>query len=134
MRRYFQQIDDKYKELTPFKSVEESIYSEDEEAVLVALEVLAKRIKHDGIVEHLSTINILITRILCKNKNGYKSILDYLEYYVRFFAKDKETLAKIPQLIFLIDNLTMDVFNGENGAFPPTRDGCIHSLSMRERG
>ena len=23
---------------------------------------------------------------------------------------------------------------GENGAFPPTRDGCIHSLSMRERG
>ena len=52
----------------------------------------------------------MITRILCKNKNGYKSILDYLEYYVRFFAKDKETLAKIPQLIFLIDNLTMDVF------------------------
>lgn len=106
----YQQIDDKYKELTSFKSVEESIYSEDEEAVLVALEVLAKRIKHDGIVEHLSTINILITRILCKNKNGYKSILDYLEYYVRFFAKDKETLARIPQLIFLIDNLTMDVF------------------------
>ena len=24
--------------------------------------------------------------------------------------------------------------HGENGAFPPTRDGCIHSLSMRERG
>ena len=23
--------------------------------------------------------------------------------------------------------------NGENGAFPPTRDDCIHSLSMRER-
>lgn len=106
----YQQIDDKYKELTSFKSVEESIYSEDEEAVLVALEVLAKRIKHDGIVEHLSTINILITRILCKNKNGYKSILNYLEYYVRFFAKDKETLARISQLIFLIDNLTMDVF------------------------
>ena len=26
------------------------------------------------------------------------------------------------------------VENGENGAFPPTRDGCIHSLSMRKRG
>ena len=26
------------------------------------------------------------------------------------------------------------ILNGENGAFPPTRDGCIHSLSMRERG
>ena len=25
-------------------------------------------------------------------------------------------------------------YGGENGAFPPTRDGCIHSLSMRERG
>ena len=24
--------------------------------------------------------------------------------------------------------------HGENGAFPPTRDGCIHSLSMRKRG
>ena len=24
--------------------------------------------------------------------------------------------------------------DGENGAFPPTRNGCIHSLSMRERG
>jgi len=23
---------------------------------------------------------------------------------------------------------------GENGAFPPTRNGCIHSLSMREMG
>ena len=27
-----------------------------------------------------------------------------------------------------------NILNGENGAFPPTRDGCIHSLSMRERG
>ena len=23
---------------------------------------------------------------------------------------------------------------GENGTFPPTRNGCIHSLSMREMG
>ena len=26
------------------------------------------------------------------------------------------------------------VGSGENGAFPPTRNGCIHSLSMRKRG
>ena len=26
------------------------------------------------------------------------------------------------------------LMSGENGAFPPTRNGCIHSLSMRERG
>ena len=30
--------------------------------------------------------------------------------------------------------VTTEATNGENGAFPPTRDGCIHSLSMRERG
>ena len=30
-----------------------------------------------------------------------------------------------------VESLTED---GENGAFPPTRNGCIHSLSMRERG
>lgn len=28
----------------------------------------------------------------------------------------------------------MSNIHGENGAFPPTRNGCIHSLSMRERG
>ena len=28
----------------------------------------------------------------------------------------------------------IDMLVGENGAFPPTRNGCIHSLSMRERG
>lgn len=106
----FQQIDDKFKELTSFVNIEKSIYAENEDAVSAALEVLTKRIKHDGIVEHLDTINILITRVLCKNTNCYKTILDYLQYYTRFFAKDKDTLMKIPQLLFLIDNLTMDVF------------------------
>ena len=36
-----------------------------------------------------------------------------------------------------LDNNLVERLNryiGENGAFPPTRDGCIHSLSMRERG
>lgn len=106
----YRQISDKYKELTSFKDIEKSIYSDNEDAVSAALEALAKRIKHDGINEHLNTINVLITRILCKNKNGYQSILDYLQYYVRFFAKDKETLKAIPQLLFLMDSLTMDVF------------------------
>lgn len=32
------------------------------------------------------------------------------------------------------DGVEVVVLGGENGAFPPTRDGCIHSLSMRERG
>ena len=32
------------------------------------------------------------------------------------------------------DEIKTERTDGENGAFPPTRDGCIHSLSMRERG
>ena len=36
---------------------------------------------------------------------------------------------------FVMDgNSHCGVILGENGAFPPTRNGCIHSLSMRERG
>lgn len=106
----YQQLDTKFKELTSFDNIEKSIYSDNEEAISAALEALGRRIKHEGIVVHFNVVNTLITRILCKNKNGYQSILDYLQYYVRFFAKDKETLKAIPQLLFLMDNLTMDVF------------------------
>lgn len=104
------QLDAKYKELTSFENIEKSIYSDNEDAISAALEALGNRIKHDGIVKHLYTINILITRVLCKNKIGYQSILNYLQYYIRFFAKDYETLKAIPQLLLLVDNLKMDVF------------------------
>ena len=40
-------------------------------------------------------------------------------------------MQKSPSRSWLRDNMTEI---GENGAFPPTRNGCIHSLSMRERG
>lgn len=106
----YRQLDAKFKELTSFDNIEKSIYSDNEEAISAALEALGRRIKHEGIVVHFNVVNTLITRILCKNKNGYQSILDYLQYYVRFFAKDKETLKAIPQLLFLMDSLTMDVF------------------------
>ena len=106
----YQQLDMKFKELTSFDNIEKSIYSDNEEAISAALEALGRRIKHEGIVEYFNVVNTLITRILCKNKNGYQSILDYLQYYVRFFAKDKETLKAIPQLLFLMDNLKMEVF------------------------
>ena len=35
---------------------------------------------------------------------------------------------------FGLIEMPIDNTDGENGAFPPTRDGCIHSLSMRKRG
>ena len=44
----------------------------------------------------------------------------------------KEFLLK--RQIILNSLVTLLLIGGENGAFPPTRNGCIHSLSMRERG
>lgn len=106
----YTQIDKKYKDLTSYVNIEQSIYSENDDAVQAALEALAKRIRHDGLKEHLDAINVLITRLLCKNKNAYQTILDYLQYYIRFFAKDKDTINIIPQLIPLMNSLTIDIF------------------------
>ena len=44
-------------------------------------------------------------------------------------AGNSLTLAKSE-----LETAASSLKGGENGAFPPTRDGCIHSLSMRERG
>ena len=41
--------------------------------------------------------------------------------------------ATVKVVANVFQNRIIPVFNGENGAFPPTRDDCIHSLSMRER-
>ena len=43
------------------------------------------------------------------------------------------TNTRAPKYIFTIIK-RHGALLGENGAFPPTRNGCIHSLSMRERG
>ena len=45
-------------------------------------------------------------------------------------AQDRE----IEKLKKQVEKLKKEKESGENGAFPPTRNGCIHSLSMRERG
>ena len=51
-------------------------------------------------------------------------------------AIEDGTLMRIRNGVYVemsaLANNMIDV--GENGAFPPTRDGCIHSLSMRKRG
>ena len=47
------------------------------------------------------------------------------------------TLNRIALCMNPIESIIIHIIErkvGENGAFPPTRDGCIHSLSMRERG
>ena len=48
-----------------------------------------------------------------------------MDTHVRDWAKLIAVLAT-PVVVYAVP--------GENGAFPPTRNGCIHSLSMREMG
>ena len=48
---------------------------------------------------------------------------------------DYKRLSEYKRLARIQRRSIQDVYLcGENGAFPPTRDGCIHSLSMRKRG
>ena len=84
--------------------------------------------------------------VWCRNKK-ILSPSDYLGLYQRYarllgdtpqtssLSKEQEQVRK--QLSELFDGMMHTLYSqegGENGAFPPTRDGCIHSLSMRKRG
>ena len=53
------------------------------------------------------------------------------KHYYLFFIKGTMK-SYFPKAVSY--NRFVELESGENGAFPPTRDGCIHSLSMRERG
>lgn len=61
---------------------------------------------------------------------------------VRLDNKQKAIFDELCAQFGMSANTAINIFvkavirskSGENGAFPPTRDGCIHSLSMRERG
>ena len=51
------------------------------------------------------------------------------------YIKPETNSVAIQAQTFFATSLTkFELKHGENGAFPPTRDGCIHSLSMRKRG
>ena len=60
-------------------------------------------------------------------------MLSLLDERIATQNKIIEDLKKLKSAIIEIE-YTPNTKTGENGAFPPTRDGCIHSLSMRERG
>ena len=73
-------------------------------------------------------------------QNKIAQLLDKLNERIATQNKIIEDLKKLKSAIIEIEytpntKTTSHIGNvGENGAFPPTRDGCIHSLSMRERG
>lgn len=66
---------------------------------------------------------------------------DILKYYIEvpdnLFALLSRYRVVIPGIqrhyVQGANNPKAESVRGENGAFPPTRDDCIHSLSMRER-
>ena len=60
------------------------------------------------------------------------NLLEY-GYLSNYFTSQRFIKSLILVTYGIRDGRSINV-DGENGAFPPTRDGCIHSLSMRERG
>ena len=69
---------------------------------------------------------------------AYNTYLKFVYPFEFNLAKENNFLkgsTEEEQSLFFRDTLSSnDEWIGENGAFPPTRDGCIHSLSMRKRG
>lgn len=103
-------IEEKYNLLTGFVSLEKSIFSDDECEMEVCIKYLEGKIKNDGIINNINYINVLITRILSRNKSSYLEILDVIQYIVRFYVKTKEELNMLPYLSNLIDKLTIKEF------------------------
>ena len=83
----------------------------------------------------LASIRMTDDEVACMKKD-----IGYCEWGKELHFKSMYTnphgrvmLDKIFNHPLMDDNHVLPSF-GENGAFPPTRNGCIHSLSMRERG
>ena len=106
----YSELEEGYKQLTGYKDLERSIFSDVSDEMYACLNVLAIKVKKEGIYRYIPYINILIARLLCRNKISYVEVLDYMQYYVRFYLKTPEDLKLIPQLSLLIDTLTLDEF------------------------
>ena len=103
-------LDEMYKQLTDYANLEISIFSDNESEMESCLEVLASRVKKDGIQPHIVYVNILITRLLCRNLYSYSSVLNYMQYYVRSYLNKSDDFCLMPQLALLMDKLTLDEF------------------------
>ena len=104
----YNKLEKKYKLLTGYKDLNHSIFSDNEEELNTCIRYLKAKIKQEGINNNESYINILITRLLCRNKNSYCDILDFLQYYIRFHINTIEELNKYPQIISLINKISID--------------------------
>ena len=92
-----------------------------------------------GILAFITGIAIMFSVI--KHKKSVSAIKNgtYLIFSILMICLGITTILfkrydSICAISFGITFLNITYKDGENGAFPPTRDGCIHSLSMRKRG
>lgn len=102
-------LEEKYKLLTDYADLDKSIFSDIDSEMEACLDALAAKVKKEA-----STIILLIlcagTRLLCRNRHSYRKVLDYMQYYVRYYLNTVEDLNLIPQLSLLIDKLTLNEF------------------------
>lgn len=114
----YNELEEKYKQFTKYNNLSESIFSNVDDEMDACLNMLAVRVKKEGIYRYIPYINILVARLLCRNRISYAKVLNYLQYYVRFYLKTSEDLKLIPQLSLLIDTFTLEEFkNLEQNVF-----------------
>ena len=106
----YNSLEEKYKLLTDYMELDKSIFSDINSEVEACLEDLAAKVKKEGIYCNIAYINVLVTRLLCRNRYSYRRVLDYMQYYVRYYLNTMEDLELLPQLRLLIDKLTLDEF------------------------
>lgn len=106
----YNSLEEKYKLLTDYVDLDKSIFSDIDSEMEACLDLLAAKVKKEGIHHYITYINILVTRLLCRNKYSYRKVLDYMQYYVRYYLNTMEDLELIPQLRLLIDKLTLHEF------------------------
>lgn len=96
--------------LTDYIDLDKSIFSDIDSEMEACLDILAAKVKKEGIRHYITYINVLVTRLLCRNRYSYRKVLDYMQYFVRYYLNTVEDLELVPQLRLLIDKLTLDEF------------------------
>lgn len=106
----YDELEAEYGRLTDFESLDRSIFSDNAREVEACLEVLVAQIRKDGFRSHIDKVNVLIARLLCRNRTAYCTILDNLQYLVRTYLKNTDDLRSLSQISLLIERLTLDEF------------------------
>ena len=112
---------------------------EEESKIAKLLSLLDERIAtQNKIIEDLKKLKSAIIENVFDDKHSERLQLDNVGSYIRGLTYSSNDVVEHGGTLVMrsnnIVNGSLLDYNGENGAFPPTRNGCIHSLSMREMG